>query len=99
MDWSTGVRFPAKAKKGLFLFATVSIPALGPTQPPIQWVPRGLNPEIMRQVREADHSSTSSAEVGIRGAILPLPLTSAPYLYSIPIDGSIRMVDLQWVGL
>jgi hypothetical protein len=24
---------------GIFLFTTASIPALGPTQPPIQWVP------------------------------------------------------------
>jgi len=30
------------AGKGHFLFATVSKLALGPTQPPIQWVPGAL---------------------------------------------------------
>jgi hypothetical protein len=33
----TGILFLAGAK-GLFLFITVSKPALGPTQPPVQWV-------------------------------------------------------------
>jgi len=28
---------------GIFLFATVSRTALGPIQPPIQWVPGGLS--------------------------------------------------------
>jgi hypothetical protein len=37
--------------------------AQGPTQPPIQWVPRALSLEVKRQGREADHSPTSSAEV------------------------------------
>jgi hypothetical protein len=33
-------------------------PVLGPTQPPIQWVPG-----VERSGREADHSPTTSAEV------------------------------------
>jgi hypothetical protein len=37
--------------------------ALGPTQPPIQWVPVALSLGIKRQEREADHSPPSSAEV------------------------------------
>jgi hypothetical protein len=36
---------------------------LGPTQPPVQWVPGALSLGIKRQGREADHSPTSSAEV------------------------------------
>jgi hypothetical protein len=28
----------------VFLFSISSIPVLGPTQPPIQWVPRDLSP-------------------------------------------------------
>jgi hypothetical protein len=43
---------------GIFLFITASRMALGPTQPPIQWV---LG--IKRPGREADHSPPSSAEV------------------------------------
>jgi len=33
------VQFPVGEKKGIFLFATTSKPALGPTHPSIQWVP------------------------------------------------------------
>jgi hypothetical protein len=40
-----------------------SPPALGPTQPPIQWVPRGLSVGVKRPMREADHLPPSSAEV------------------------------------
>jgi hypothetical protein len=45
-------------------FSTVTTPALGPTQPPVQWVPAVLSPGIKRGWgRDADHSSPSSAEV------------------------------------
>jgi hypothetical protein len=37
--------------------------ALGPTQPPIQWVSGSLSLEIKRPGREAYHSPPSSAEV------------------------------------
>jgi hypothetical protein len=30
--------------------------ALGPTQPPTQWVPGALSPEVKLQWRKADHS-------------------------------------------
>jgi hypothetical protein len=41
----------------------MSRPALGSTQPPIQWVPGALSPGTKRPGREADHSSPASAEV------------------------------------
>jgi hypothetical protein len=41
----------------IFLFITESRPALGPTQPPIQWV------KVKRPGREAGHSPPSSEEV------------------------------------
>jgi hypothetical protein len=44
------------------LFTTVSRPALGPTQPLIQWVPATLSLGVKRPGREADHSPQSSAE-------------------------------------
>jgi hypothetical protein len=46
-----------------FLFSTSSIPALGSTQPPIQWVPGALFPRVNRPGREADHSPPTSAEL------------------------------------
>jgi hypothetical protein len=36
--------------------------ALGPTQPPIQWVPEVISLGVKRPGREADHSPSSSAE-------------------------------------
>jgi hypothetical protein len=42
----------------------VSRPALGPTQPPVQWVPEVLTPGVKaRPGRDAEHSLPSSAEV------------------------------------
>jgi hypothetical protein len=48
---------------GFFLFTTASRMALGPSQPPIQWVPGALSPGVKRLGREADHSPPSSAAV------------------------------------
>jgi hypothetical protein len=47
----------------MILFTTASRTALGPTQPPIQWVPGDLSLGVKRQGCEADHSPPSSAEV------------------------------------
>jgi hypothetical protein len=47
-----------------FHFSTSSRPALGPTQPPIQWIGNGaLSPRVKRQGCEADHSPATSVEV------------------------------------
>jgi hypothetical protein len=46
-----------------FLFSITSTPAVGPTQPPIQWVPGVLSLGVKRSGREADHSPPASAEV------------------------------------
>jgi hypothetical protein len=39
--WTVGVRFPVGV--GIFLFTNASRPALGPAQPPIQWVPGAVS--------------------------------------------------------
>jgi hypothetical protein len=59
----TGFRFPGGGGLRNFLFDTASRPALGPTQPPMQWVPAALSLEIKWPGRDADHSPQSSAEV------------------------------------
>jgi hypothetical protein len=62
--WTIGVlEFDSRRGLGIFLFTTASRTALGPTQPPIQWVPGALSLGVKRPGREADHSSPSSAEV------------------------------------
>jgi hypothetical protein len=48
---------------GIFFFSTVSRPALGPTQPPIQWVLGSFSPGLKQLGCEADHSPISSAKV------------------------------------
>jgi hypothetical protein len=61
-DRAIEVRSPAGAKD--FPLASVSRPALGPTQPPVKWVPGVLTPGVKaRPGRDADHSPPSSAEV------------------------------------
>jgi hypothetical protein len=48
----------------IFPLSSVSRPALGPTQPPVQWVSGVLSPGVKsRPGRDADHSPPSSAEV------------------------------------
>jgi hypothetical protein len=64
MGWTVGVLgFDSRWELGIFLFTTKSRRALGPTQPPIEWVPGALSLGIKRPVREADHSPSSGAEV------------------------------------
>jgi hypothetical protein len=45
------------------LSSTSSRPVLGPTQPPIQWIPGTFSLEVKRQQGDADHSPPTSAEV------------------------------------
>jgi hypothetical protein len=54
--------FDSQQGLGIFLFTAVSRMALGPTQPPIQWVPGALYLGVKRPGREAGHSPPSSAE-------------------------------------
>jgi hypothetical protein len=62
--WTIGVLgFDSRRGLGMFLFTTASRTALGPTQPPIQWLSGTLSLDVKRAGREADHSPPSSAEV------------------------------------
>jgi hypothetical protein len=53
-DSSVGIA-TGYARGKVFHFSTTSILALGPTQPPIQWVLRVLYPGVKQPGREADH--------------------------------------------
>jgi hypothetical protein len=64
MGWMNGVLgFNSQWGMGVFLFTTASRMALGPTQPPIQWIPGALSLEVKWLGCEADFSPSSSAEV------------------------------------
>jgi hypothetical protein len=66
---------PARARD--FSYSTESRPALGPTQPPVQWVPKALPTRVVQPGSEADHSPLSSAKVKNDGDIPPLPHLSS----------------------
>jgi hypothetical protein len=56
--------FDPRQGQRIFPPASVFRPALGPTQPPVQWVPGVLSPGVKaRPGRDADHSPPPSAEV------------------------------------
>jgi hypothetical protein len=54
MGWMIGVLgFDSRRGLGIFIFTIMSRMALGPTQPPIQWVPGALSLGVKRPGREA----------------------------------------------
>jgi hypothetical protein len=59
------------------IFSSASRPALGSTQPPLQWVPGAVSPGIKRRGLKADHSPLPSAEDKNGGAI--------PQLHHVPL--------------
>jgi hypothetical protein len=75
-----------------------SRPALWPTQPSIQWLPRALSPAVKRPGREADHSSPS-AEIKNGGAIPPFLIRLHDVVHncfiSRPFQFTIRSFPLQ----
>jgi hypothetical protein len=53
----------SRQRLGIFLFTTASRTALGPTQPPTQWVLGALSLGVNLPGSKADHSPPSSAKV------------------------------------
>jgi hypothetical protein len=58
-DWGVRVQVSVESR----ISSKSSRPALGSTQPPIQWVPGALSLGVKWPGREADHSPPTSAEV------------------------------------
>jgi hypothetical protein len=65
--------FDSRRRQEIFLFSA-SRPALGPTQPPIEWVLGALPSVVNQPGLEVDHSPPSSADVKKGVAIPPLPI-------------------------
>jgi hypothetical protein len=57
------LEFESWQELGIFLLTNASRPVLGPTHPPIQWVPGTLFLGVNWPGREADHSTPSSVEI------------------------------------
>jgi hypothetical protein len=57
----------------IVLFFTASRPALGPTHPPVHWVPGALSPGVKRLRHEAGNLPPSRAEIKNGGVIPSLP--------------------------
>jgi hypothetical protein len=68
--------FDSHQGQEIFLYSTVSILALEPIQPPIQWEPRAHTSGVKQPGREGDHSPPSNAKVKNVGAIPPFPYMS-----------------------
>jgi hypothetical protein len=79
-----------KSREGLviFLFNTSSRSVLGPTQPPIQWVPGTLFLGLKRSGREADHLPPSSAEVKNTWSYASTPQYAFLAWYSVKSTGT-----------
>jgi hypothetical protein len=58
-----GSEFESRLGQEIFFLTISSRPVLGPTQPPIQWVPRAPSLGVKRPGIEADHATPTSAEV------------------------------------
>jgi len=77
-ECKSGVRSPEEAED--FSSSLMSRPALGPTQPPIQWVLEDLSPGGKeRPKRDADHSPHLVPRSGMSGSY-----TSSPH--KLPLD-------------
>jgi hypothetical protein len=61
--WAGRPGIDSRQGLAVFLFITMSIPAPGPTQLPIQWVPEVIFSGVKRPRRETLHPPLSTSEV------------------------------------
>ena len=73
MGWTTEESLFIHQQVQRIFHSPLSRLALGPTQPPTDWVLKADSPKVKRSEREADHLRTSSAKFKMNGAITSLP--------------------------
>jgi hypothetical protein len=92
MGWTIEVLgFDSRRGLGIFPSTTVSRTALGPTQPPIQWVPGALSLGVKRPGREADHSPSFSAEVKTEWSYTSTPQYAFMVWCSVKAQGQLYL--------
>jgi hypothetical protein len=70
---------PGRNREGIFLFATMSKPSLGSTQPSIEGVPGALSLRVKWLGHEADQSFSSSAETKNAWSSLTPPIHTSSW--------------------
>jgi hypothetical protein len=88
--FTSRIWFPAEEIN--FFICTSSRPNLGPTQPPIRWVPEVLSTGMKRPGREADLSPPSSAEELYLVAQC-LTKQAQEWLYFVPCTATFVMIE------
>jgi hypothetical protein len=90
-----------KSWQGLvtFLFTTTSRPALGLTQPPIQWLPGALSLGVKQLKRETGHSPPSSAEVKNAWSYTFNSQYELKVWCSVKVDGQLYLYQSGLIGL
>jgi hypothetical protein len=103
-DWTTGrSRFDPQQRQRVFLLASVSRPALMPTQSPVQWVQAVLSSGVKRGrgVTLTTHPHLMSRSWMSR-AIYPLPLCLNMYVVGLRLHAqtcSSEFLDTQWIHM
>jgi hypothetical protein len=88
--------FDSRRGLGIFFFTTASRTALGPTQPPIEWVPGDFSLGVKRPGREADHHFYLVPKPGMRGAIPSLPQYAFMAWCSVKAQGQLFLCLLPF---
>jgi hypothetical protein len=86
--------FESRRGLGIFLFTTTTRTALGPTQPPIQWVPASLSLGVKRPGSEADRPLPPSGEVkNAWSYITTLPISLHGVVLSLKAQGQLCLLS------
>jgi hypothetical protein len=93
--WAGGGGFESRQGLGIFLFTTVSRPALGLTQTPIQWVPGAPSLGVQQLDREADHSPPSSAKVNNAWSYTSTPHYTCMAWCSVKAQGQLYLYHIR----